>query len=498
VRRRSLRCLDAYLHGRQVWVFEELSPSSSFRSHDALYLSTTIEEFKNIWCPVWVTLRESASEKKSDTNVDQDILRYNVGLGFIIPWERTSHEPCPEGDEIFSHWSKDEADLYGSIPFANKSSTMRLLIGGGSRLSKNDKCSMMQNDCTRILREQSSLCHYNARRPFKERHSQTMTLSMSYGGIQAGYGEEWRMREGSMQKECLLAAWINNPSERNPGIMAHWLGVEISGCTGNARRRRLCRILASGSTRNYLDSVVMDWEEDDECKQLYFAALSNPNIRSSEDLYIESSKERREKIGTAVAICLRVLMKSGLDGDQRLSAIWSPTSRDTYRATLTNRWWAGLLGDTIQSCAVVVLVTDCLYFKKSVEWASNCHHTSTTDQEENPNQGKFSVLETAIVVNGKAKIPKRLVLEDERWSVEKLRPNDGFDLGESGLLKVLSLFHRIRGVMTRWTSAHLGREVTETFRQKVLKKNRRPCNWERVMCTEESVGPITVHVASHW
>jgi hypothetical protein len=496
VRRRSLRCLDAYFHERQVWVFEELAPSSSFRSQDSLYLSTTMEEFNNIWGPVWITLREPKNKRKDGMDVQQEVVQFNVGLGYIIPWKHTPHEPRPQVDEIFSHWTTDEADLYGTSSFPANSQAIKLLIGSGSRLSKNNKCSMTQNDCTLKLREQSSLHHYNARRPVKERHSQTVSLSVSGGGVQAGYGEEWRIREGSMLKECLLATWLNNPSERNPSIMAHWIGVEISGCTGNARRRRLCRILASQSMRNYLDSVVMDWEDDEECKRLYFEALSNQNIRAFENLYIDASKERREKIGTAVAISLRVLFKSGLDRDQRLCAIWSPNSRDTYKATLTNRRWAGILGDTIESCAVVILTPDCLQFKRNVEWASNCHSISDEDGEEG--QGQSTVLETAMVVNGKAKIPKRLVLEERRWSVEQLRPNDGFDLGDSGLLKVLGLFHRTRGVMMRWTSAHMGREMTESFRERILKKNRRPCNWERVMCTEETVEPILIHVASHW
>jgi hypothetical protein len=494
LRRRSLKCLDTYFHGRQVWVFEEVPPASKFRSHNSLYLSTTMEDFNDIWGPVWTTFTLPTKETTTINSEKQEILRFNVGLGFIIPWRNTPNEPPPEGDEIFSHWTDHEFDLHGNQPFIYGSTT-KLLIGGGSRLVKNDDCLLTQNDCTLELREEGSLSHYNARRPYKERHSQTVTISMGGAGFQAGYAEEWRMREGSLLKECLLAAWANNPGERNPSIMAHWLGVEVSGCTGNARRRRLCRVLASESMQNHLDSMVMDWDGDEECKRLYFEALSDQNIRAFEELYIKSCKERREKMGTAVATCLRALMKSGVVGDQRLSAIWNPNCRDTYLATLTNRKWTGLLGDTVESCAVVVLTTDCLQFKKSVEWASSCHNSS--DQKEDKGQRLFSVLETAMVVNEKAKNPKRLTLEDRRWNVKQLRPNDGFDLGESGVLKVLGLFHRTRRVMTRWTSAYIGREINAMFREKIFKKNPRSCNWERVLCREERAEPIILYVASH-
>lgn len=247
--------------------------------------------------------------------------------------------------------------------------------------------------------------------------------------------------------------------------------------------------------RNHLESVVMDWGED-ECKERYFQALTDKNVRAFEDLYIER-KEWRPILGKAIAICLGVLIQSGTDGHQRLSAIWCPNKRDTYLATLDSRKWSGLLTDTTKSCAVAVMAPDCLQFRSNLLWASNCNAISK-DHENSP-KSQFSVLETAVVVNSNARIPKKLIRDGNRWTVERLRLNDGFDLGESGSLKVLGVFHQSRGLMTRWAASTFGKEMTEAFRERILKKNTTPYSWEQVLCEEEcSIEPINVHVASHW
>lgn len=194
-RRRSLKCLDSYLHGRQAWVFEEVQNLCSPRRHDALYLSTTVEEFDRIWGPLWVTAPSTSNETDDPP---RSILGLKVGLGFIVPWDLASGEPEPHGQEVFSHYTDDRSYIEGSPKFSLTVPLppMRLLIGARSRMSKKISCSMTHDGCTQKLRSQNALCYPGTSRRRKTREVQTVTLSLSaLCLVNTGYQEEYKIRD---------------------------------------------------------------------------------------------------------------------------------------------------------------------------------------------------------------------------------------------------------------------------------------------------------------
>ncbi|TID23470.1 hypothetical protein E2P81_ATG03042 [Venturia nashicola] len=75
-------------------------------------------------------------------------------------------------------------------------------------------------------------------------------------------------------------------------------------------------------------------------------------------------KEWRRYWSEAICVSLKILKDTGPDDDQRLSGLWCPNSRETYVAKMSPRRWAGLVKDTLTSCALVVMTNDCLGFKK--------------------------------------------------------------------------------------------------------------------------------------
>lgn len=70
--RHRLRCLDAFLEGRDVWVFKHVLSSSS---KESLYISTDIETFADVWGPVW---------KINDVTSQSFVIKYNVGGGSLV------------------------------------------------------------------------------------------------------------------------------------------------------------------------------------------------------------------------------------------------------------------------------------------------------------------------------------------------------------------------------------------------------------------------------
>lgn len=495
VRRRSLKCLDSYLHGRQAWVFEEVKNSCPSRRHDALYLSTTVEEFDRIWGPLWVTASSASIETQGPP---RSILGLNVGLGYIVPWDRGSGEPEPHGQEIFSHYTDDRSGVENSSMFflTVPLPSMRLLIGARSKLSKNKSCSMTRDSCTQKLRDQNALCYPGTSRRRKTREVQTVTLSLSaFGFVNTGYQEGYKIREGASFRESLLSIWTNDPLERNPAIVLKKIGLEVSGCTENARRRRLRHILASNTMQTHLAGLSLDW--NDECEKEYFSAMGGHDTNAFVKIYHEK-KEWRRYWSEAICVSLKVLKVTGPDDDQRLSGLWCPNSRETYVAKLSPRRWAGLVKDTLTSCALVIMTNDCLGFKKDWFWAGNC--SSKSDKPAQTVYQLPTVLETALLINKSCQIPKGLIEREDSWEITRLVYEDLFDLGDSGCLKVVRSFRYSRtsprGVVLRWTTPNMGRETFEKMRERVLKKNRSPCHCEEIEVQELEKTSILVHVTS--
>lgn len=171
--------------------------------------------------------------------------------------------------------------------------------------------------------------------------------------------------------------------------------------------------------------------------------------------------------------------------------------------------WVGLLGDTVDSCTVAVVTEACLGFKRlGLAWASDCQYCQGSSkgshegrsQTSEQQKMQFSILETAVAVNKDATVPKGLVLDETkaRWEYTKLTRGGVFDLGESGRLSMLCLFHHSRGVLMKWYPAHFGSELAAAFREIQLKRSRKPCHRELILCGDCDEEPILVHITSHW
>lgn len=517
LRRRSLKCLDAYLHGRQVWVFEEIDSSviEYPSSEDALYLSTTMSDFGSVWGPLWVThIRDSDQKNRSNTETPV-ILRYNVGLGWVIPWRQRHDEPPVLANEVFAHWTNDVVDLLDSEPFPESTPDSRLLIGGALRLSVNEDCALSAclSVYTSHLQNQNRLRFGGVRKPVTERDSQTVTVQLSALSMASvGYQEQYRIREGFLLREQLLAMWTYEPGSRNPAILSHFAGVEVSACTENARRRRLVHILGSSTMLNYLDTFMLDWEHE-ESKGRYLQALASPNIRAFEALYI-SELGLRKDLGRAIAVCLHALHHTGSLTGESLHALWCPSRGETWTATF-NYWdqhWVGLLKDTISSCAFAVLTPQCLVMA-DLDLVSECqnqHRGAMTGVSSQANltthsfyRNHHSVFETAVIINNEAEIPKGLKYDGKRWKINRLQLDDEFDLGESGRVRFIRPISSLRsgrskGALMRWSPNSLGREAIQQLRERVLKLPRSPCHREQVLDENHVTKSLQVHIMALW
>ena len=87
----QLRCLDSFHNSQSLWVFS----SSDWKPRDHLFLSTKIEDFADIWGPLW---------KVVDPETHGLCNRYAVGNGSIYKYKPVTATPRLFENESLCHW----------------------------------------------------------------------------------------------------------------------------------------------------------------------------------------------------------------------------------------------------------------------------------------------------------------------------------------------------------------------------------------------------------
>jgi hypothetical protein len=269
---------------------------------------------------------------------------------------------------------------------------------------------------------------------------------------------QFKARAGFLLKEAMVAEWCNEPHGRNPWIVRNFYGVEVSACTYNTRRKRLGRILGSPMMQNYLEGVFMAWPSR-ECKDKYFASLNDSTL-SFPEVYSDQStpEEWRDAMGHAMAASLKALGTTGTDANNNLTALWAPNARDRWKVTIRKKQqnWAGLLKDTVETCSFGIFTTVCWEFKPSATMRQSMCQSSSSSERSSPRDLR-PVLETALVINEEAKLPKALELNEvtRRWKIHHLENGATFDLGNCGRIKYLSHFGHRRRALVSWDSPRI-------------------------------------------
>lgn len=226
------------------------------------------------------------SWKTTPIQQPKTITRFNAGLGFIVPWSRSlDNEPAPRPDEINCHWTADEGDLPSGGAHLTDTPYQRFLIGGAAPcITTNSCCPLSAESKTYRMRSTDCLKPVGTSESSKYRESEAVQMQIGGFGIGTGYLRQYKRRSGVTWKAQLVEAWKMEPDRRRPEVLETWSGLEVSACSGNARRRRPIRILGSDTMRNYLSSCHFEWL-DKKCEHAYFDALSGDKPEAFFELY---------------------------------------------------------------------------------------------------------------------------------------------------------------------------------------------------------------------
>ena len=462
LRRRSLECLDEFLHGKNAWVF--CNSLSDVGSNGRLHLVTKIDIFADIWGPLW---------KECLVGTPAEAYRYRVGDGHIIPW-MTNDQPTLLSGEIRCHWvtASDLPQTYSREAQWSFDGSETLVIGA-PHVKINGDCRCDLQEIKRRLQQCERLRRLGTYDPSTYLDAQTLEIQVGVPakGVVGKYARTWKRREGHPLRLALLEAW-DHPELNliDPAFFEHRMGLEVSLSTHNARKVPLVKLLGSSSMCKLLE--LFQWA-DDECRTRYMVAVRDADPKALRRLW-ENHPQWREDIRKAVCCCLQALSETGIgrkEDPEALCVAWVPAPGQRYLAMLTEsrHSWAGSLKDSRDYFTMAVVSEQCLDF--SPDGGRCCGR-----------QG-YSVFETALVINDSIKpreLKKRLItcgeVRELRWSVSGLKEGENLSLGDRGALEVIKpVGHGC--ILIKWKTAKL-KQALARFEENLLKRqHERHCEF---------------------
>jgi hypothetical protein len=509
-RRRSFLCVSEFLGGQEAWVLERYHPNAPQLDLPPLYLSTDAATFGDIWGPMW----KSCGVLNGAADYNQ-ILRYNVGNGVIIPWNLPSsgfkESISVQKGEKFCHWISDKA--IGDVDNLANSSGQTLhpdnilLIGASYKLQYNPRCRLSTGDVTQRLRDSGSCSELGTMKNKRVVDSETVQIQLGPSYIKAGAQRTFK-RRGITWKMAFIESWKNNPEGRNVRMLEIRFGVEVSACTYNARRRRLITLLGSNTMVNYLRNASLRWESTD-CQERFYAALKSSDYKAFRNLY-KSRKDWQPDLGKAITCCLDAFSEAETD-KEGLNLLWVPDSKPGMRVNISSHEhsWVGFLKDTEVCCTMAVLEDKCLELP-NLGWIRKCHERecgSGSTAGPMPDQiHNMSVLETSFMLNENC-IPKSIYAErchgrngstsrhKHRWSTSLMEDGEKFSSGGNGHLKAITPLGNGQ-ILAHWKPYWDIWGVVREALPFAFSAGHKKRHWEYIRDEDGKAGPIYVLIMS--
>jgi hypothetical protein len=354
VRPRQLGCLSDYLDGSDIWVFHALGTKDNEGDQTRLHLACKAEDLADIWGPL------STLKGKSDK-----ISAYKLGAGIISPWPKPARLTT-KIHEIHCHWVQDVSVIQSSShdDSAEFTESSVLVIGAAVNLQSNQNCQNRNDNMFKAVSGARRFYPLNTQRRYDVIESRTQEVTVGVSKIsvlQSKFGRQLKRSPDHFSwKDGILAQWAeenNNPDLKTLSIM---IGLEISLCTGNARRVALHRIVLADSLRHCFDT------ENEHGKSLNeLLSQRNGELDILQKLWAEKPELRKQlQAGVYKALyCARQtgFIKEGTNG-RTFYAYWNPPDKTTTagRVTFPELGWMQLMKDDVASGCFAIVAPECL------------------------------------------------------------------------------------------------------------------------------------------
>lgn len=434
-------CLHEFLEKKKIWTFQ-LFTKSPVKVKGKLSILTRIEEFADLWGPVWA---ETVSMENREL-----IKWYTVSNGYICQvsnYDNTS--PNVKRCHFYSETSIDQGLLGGPGGFGDDGCLRKddqLLIGGC--LVENDNCTYSIDEFALTYR--GKMRYLGTTPATWQMHSRALGISVSkIFGFQIQAVE--KLLPSKNLKRIMWDMWdIKNTAEANPSTLNLPLGVEVSHCTGNARRVSLKSLMLSKAVQPLIERWIPGWITT-QWGAAFKEALCSDNPDAVVELW-DTHTEYRPLIAKVVFNVLYNFHTTGAgDGETEFRAAFLHRHQDmAVDVPKYGNEWAICLGDSKTTAAYVFLNETCLECPTPGYPASICGnspgYTVLQTQLEFQEQGDLSQVQL---------LPQGLVLERVAEDTTPQRENI--------LLTIASPTNRILSRLSSTNSRLAGYEVGENM-----------------------------------
>ena len=376
-----LACLDNFLGKRKVWVFSLFNkhpnklPQAQWSSSEPVSVLTRMTDFADIWGPVYNVPSKSGLIK-----------HYRVSNGVICRVAQNKQSEALHATRChyisrleFTRRRASRLLFRDSNEELCTSNDELLLIG--AELRENRRCQYGLSDLT--YETQSEVRFLGTRESVWRTDSRGIAFGISkYLGITVSGTQKFIPQ--TTRKQHILDKWTTNPSRVNPGILHQLLGVEISHCTGNARRISLRELLVTKPMWSILERQCPNWTET-QWGSDFAVALSSDNGEDVFRVWKDHAAHRAE-IGDLVCCVLELLDNTGVDESGFFhSALFNNNEELAIRVPTKLHDWSIALKDTHLTCAYLITNQICL------ECEVPDHSTSTCESKQG-----YTVLQTQL------------------------------------------------------------------------------------------------------
>ena len=455
---KRLACLEEFI-GSSVWVFERLraEPVSAV-SERRLFVSTSIEDFSDMWGPVWAV-----------PSKERDLIRhYNVSKGLI---GRVSPnyflDLNIDACEIPCHWKswaelsaggKDLPFDFDNLPIKQSD---KLLIG--LPFQDNSICQSRLSDIDiELIKAASRLVPPGTFEEvwFTDTYQIGWSASFPGGGVSTQWTRKKRPRR--TRKEAIWDNIKNSPQSFHPGIFDLWLGLEVSHCTGNAKRVKMKDVFGLDPVKNYLREVQPGLYNSDLGGQ-FFEALSNSDTSILRLFWERLSAQDRHDVVTMVQVVIYPLQFTGVREDKNFGVGYLSSGNGAQIILLDRHLndWTGAVKDSETVTAYAIMSDACF------EMDSGDHKTCLCKSRRCV--AGYTVLKTQIIVP---------------YGIPDHGQSCCFRLGEQGRLNIIRRTNDY--ILAKWEQANI-REVLHNKIKKLVQPQKEIV-FDRELVTDAAIG----------
>lgn len=241
----ELACLKDFVGG-PAWI---LGKNQQLSQENGLKISLTVKDLQELWGPIWFM-----------GGGDDDGTFLRTEAGYIIPLPR-NQQPDSSLAEIECHWSSSYAGHEAENPILLTSSS-QILIGTEPTIAP---CFTVNETCPAQIaalqtRIRSHLQPAGVHKGYTTLKKWGFHIQAGMGKlVQAGGELTYKRIPGRNWKTTIIASCIKGNVELKP-LLSLNIGLEVSSCTGNARRVKLWDALR-------LSQKMAPWDTDNPTRE---------------------------------------------------------------------------------------------------------------------------------------------------------------------------------------------------------------------------------------